>query len=128
MAKPVNPVAPVMSLPAGTPPRQTHAAPTAIRRCRAGRVRTSVRTQLARSQRRRRELAYASSLLRRHLREFRSHVRRRLRDMSLAILGRGTPPDPAWPAPIPPVAAVPAAPAKDAAVLTVQESRLCGDS
>ena len=122
MAKPDRHVAPSVSLPAVTPPRQSHPEPAAIRRSQASRVRTSVRTQLARSQRRRRELSYASSLLRRHLREFRSHVRLRLREMSLAIIGRRIPPDRAWPAPILPVAAAPA-PAKDAPVLTAQESR-----
>ena len=126
MAKPDRHVAPSVSLPAVTPPRQSHPEPTAIRRSQASRVRTSVRTQLARSQRRRRELSYASSLLRRHLREFRSHVRLRLREMSLAIIGRRISPAPAWP--VLPVAALPAAPAKDAPLLTVRESRICGDS
>lgn len=128
MAKPDRLVAPTVSLPAVTPPRQSHSEPTAIRRSQASRVRTSVRTQLARSQRRRREMSYASSLLRRHLREFRSHVRLRLREMSLAIIGRKTPPVPSWPVPIPPVAALPVAPAKDAPMLTPQESRQCADS
>jgi hypothetical protein len=120
MAKPDRLVAPIVSLPAVTPPRHTHSEPTAIRRSRASRVRTSVRTQLARSQRRRRELSYASSLLRRHLREFRSHVRLRLREMSLAIIGRTSPPAHEWPVPILPVAA---APAKDSPVPTAGEPR-----
>jgi hypothetical protein len=122
MARPDRLVAPTVSLPAVTPPRQSHSEPTAIRRSRASRVRTSVRTQLARSHRRRRELSYASSLLRRHLREFRSHVRLRLREMSLAIIGR-TPPDHEWPVPILPVAPAPAASAKDAPVPAAGESR-----
>ena len=93
MAKPVNPVAPAASLRAGMPPRQTHSAPAAIRRSQAGRVRTAVRTQLARSHRHRRELAYASSMLRRRLRELRSHVRIRLREMSRALAAmRAQPP------------------------------------
>jgi len=51
-------------------------------------VRTAVRTQLALSQRRRRELSHALGALRRDLREFRSQVRMRLREMSHEVTSR----------------------------------------
>jgi hypothetical protein len=136
MAKPANPVAPTVSLPAVTPPRQTHSAPAAIRRSQASRVRTQVRTQLAQCHRRRRELSYASSLLRRQLKEFRSHVRMRIREMSRAIMALripspdavlaaparpvAVPPESSRPAQAPPVPAMPAAPPP---ALTAQELR-----
>ena len=55
------------------------------RRDHASRVRKAVRTQLARSQRRRQELSHALSALRRDLREFRNQIRTRLRELAHTV-------------------------------------------
>jgi hypothetical protein len=82
MATPERPVA---------PPRQPGSTPADARRSQASRVRSAVRTQLAQSQRRRQELSHALWSLRRDLREFRSQVRMRLREMSHEAATRRTP-------------------------------------
>ena len=79
--------------------RDRPVAPAAARRSHATSVRSAVRTQLERSQRRRHELSYALSALRRDLREFRNQVRVRLREMSHAVAARRAPARPVPPEP-----------------------------
>ena len=102
------------------------ATPAEIRRSHATRVRSAVRTQLQRSQRRRQELSHALCALRRDLREFRNQVRMRLREMShvvatrrrvQALLAQGPP------APPPVVAASPVPPAVEAPPIASPEPR-----
>ena len=92
MAASERPVAPLAKVPAVEAPRESRSTPADARRSQASRVRTEVRTQLARSQRRRHELSHALGALRRDLREFRSQVRMRLREMSHEALARRTAP------------------------------------
>jgi hypothetical protein len=86
------------------PPPASRQTPAAARHSHASRVRTAVRTQLALSQRRRRELSHALRALRHDLREFRSQVRMRLRDLTHEIATRRlSRPKPAAPLnPLPP--------------------------
>ena len=69
-------------------PERPFASPAAARRTQASRVRTAVRTQLAKSQRRRQELSHALRALRHDLRELRSQVRMRLRELSHEVASR----------------------------------------
>jgi hypothetical protein len=111
MAKPASPV---------TSP----STPAADRRSQASRVRTAVRTQLAQSRRRRHELSQALYALRRELREFRSQVRMRLREMSQEVATRRTP-SPKVVAPAPPSfgAESPVAATMSAPAARAQETR-----
>jgi hypothetical protein len=91
MVKPELPVAPTVNAPRVTVPR-TEPKPTPAHRAHVEGMRNAVRTQLAQSHRRRQELSDALVTLRRNLRGFRSQVRSRLREISLEIASRRTPP------------------------------------
>ena len=92
MAKVRRPIVPAGDPPPAplvTPPASS--APSAradLRSTQAAHVRATVRRQLAHSQRRRQELSHALGALRRDLREMRTQVRTRLREMSYHATSR----------------------------------------